>query len=91
MNRIPTTQFGEMRPDFGQKTGEGEMAASPQTKAALGAVAVEAAGDKVWLDRAKEVIRETKNDPNKRLTEVALLREEYMRKRYNRILGEGNE
>ena len=51
-------------------------------------------GDKMekdWMDRARRAIHETKNDPNKRLLDVALLREEYMRKRFNRILGERNE
>ena len=50
-------------------------------------------GDKMekdWMDRARRAIHETKNDPNKRLLNVALLREEYMRKRFNRILGERN-
>lgn len=50
-------------------------------------------GDKMeaeWMTRARRAIHETKNDPNKRLVDVALLREEYMRKRFNRILGERN-
>ena len=50
-------------------------------------------GDKMeaeWMMRARRAISDTKNDPNKRLLDVALLREEYMRKRFNRILGERN-
>lgn len=50
-------------------------------------------GDKMeveWMARARKAISDTKNDPNKRLLDVALLREEYMRKRFNRILGERN-
>ena len=50
-------------------------------------------GDKMeveWMERARKAISDTKNDPNKRLLDVALLREEYMRKRFNRILGERN-
>ena len=50
-------------------------------------------GDKMedeWMERARNVISETKGHPNERLTKAALLREEYMRKRFNRILGERN-
>lgn len=46
--------------------------------------------EKAWMKRAQEVVAETRKDPNKRLVQVALLREEYMRKRFNRILGEHN-
>lgn len=51
-------------------------------------------GDKMekdWMDRARRAISETKNDPHKRLLDASLLREEYMRKRFNRILGERND
>ena len=46
--------------------------------------------EKIWMKRAQEVVAETRKDPNTRLVQVALLREEYMRKRFNRILGEHN-
>ena len=46
--------------------------------------------EKTWMKRAQEVVAETRKDPSKRLVQVALLREEYMRKRFNRILGEHN-
>lgn len=46
--------------------------------------------EKAWMKRAQEVVAETRKDPSKRLVQVALLREEYMRKRFNRILGEHN-
>lgn len=51
-------------------------------------------GDKMekdWMERARRAVHETKGDPNKRLLDVALLREEYMRKRFNRILGDRND
>lgn len=44
--------------------------------------------EKEWMKRAQDVVAETRNDPSKRLVQAALLREEYMRKRFNRILGE---
>lgn len=47
--------------------------------------------EKEWMDRAREVVKETKNDPNGRLQKTARLREDYMRKRFNRILGERND
>ena len=46
--------------------------------------------EKAWIERAQQLVRDTKDDPNKRLVQTALLREEYMRKRFNRILGEHN-
>ena len=61
---------------------------------AIGAPEVARDGDRMekeWMDRAREVVRETKNDPNGRLLKVARLREDYMRKRFNRILGERND
>lgn len=47
--------------------------------------------EKEWMDRARAVVKETKDDPNGRLLKVARLREDYMRKRFNRILGERND
>lgn len=61
---------------------------------AIGAPEVARDGDRMekeWMDRAREVVKETKNDPNGRLLRVARLREDYMRKRFNRILGERND
>ena len=61
---------------------------------AIGAPEVARDGDRMekeWMDRAREVVKETKNDPNGRLLKVARLREDYMRKRFNRILGERND
>ena len=46
--------------------------------------------EKAWIERADEVVNETRDNPHKRCVQVALLREEYMRKRFNRILGEHN-
>jgi len=46
--------------------------------------------EKTWMKRAQELVAETRKDPNKRLVQAALLREEYMRLRFNRILGEHN-
>lgn len=46
--------------------------------------------EKAWMERARGVVKETRNDPSKRLAMVGLLREEYMRKRFNKILGEHN-
>ena len=99
MEQVSATQLGELQPSFGGMETGGAASTSEsaservgeRTKAAMGAVAVEAAGDKVWVERAKEVVRETKNDPNKRLTQISLLREEYMRKRLSRILGGHND
>lgn len=50
-------------------------------------------GDKMeeaWILRAKQVVEETKTNPSERLKRAARLREEYLLKRFNRILGERN-
>jgi hypothetical protein len=51
-----------------------------------------AAGDddlieKEWVDRAKRIVTETRNDPYKRDEDVNQLRSEYTKKRYGRELG----
>jgi|GEM_PF-4526331 len=47
--------------------------------------------EEAWVKRAKDVIAETRDNPNKRVVQIALLREQYMLKRFNRVLGEHNE
>ena len=50
-------------------------------------------GDKMeeaWILRAKQVVEETRTNPSERLKKTARLREEYLLRRFNRILGERN-
>ena len=51
-----------------------------------------AAGDddlieKEWVDRAKKIIAETKDDPYRREKEISKLQVEYIRRRYGREIG----
>ncbi|HEY1086026.1 MAG TPA: hypothetical protein VGE34_04890 [Candidatus Saccharimonadales bacterium] len=53
----------------------------------------QAAGDddvieKEWVDKAKKVISETKDDPYKQERAVSKLQADYLRKRYGKQLGE---
>lgn len=43
--------------------------------------------EKEWVDRAKQIIASTKDDPHLREKEVAKLQADYLRKRYGKELG----
>jgi hypothetical protein len=43
--------------------------------------------EKEWVDQAKKIIVQTKDDPYRREQEVAKLQADYLRKRYGRELG----
>jgi len=43
--------------------------------------------EKEWVDKAKKIILETKDDPYRREQEVSKLQADYLRKRYGRELG----
>lgn len=43
--------------------------------------------EKEWVDRAKRIIEQTKDDPFRREQEVNKLQADYLRKRYGRELG----
>ena len=47
--------------------------------------------EKEWVDKAKKIIEETKEDPYKRELEIGLLQREYIRKRYGRKIGVSGE
>ena len=43
--------------------------------------------EKEWVDKAKKIIMQTKDDPYRREQEVSRLQADYLRKRYGRELG----
>lgn len=43
--------------------------------------------EREWVDKAKKIITETKDDPYRREQEVGKLQADYLRKRYGRELG----
>ena len=43
--------------------------------------------EKEWVDKAKKIIAETKDDPYRREVEIGKLQIEYIRKRYGREIG----
>jgi hypothetical protein len=45
--------------------------------------------EKEWVDKAKKIIAETKDDPYRREQEVGKLQADYLRKRYGKELGVG--
>lgn len=46
--------------------------------------------EKEWVDKAKKIITETKDDPFRREQEVSRLQADYLRKRYGKDLGVSN-
>lgn len=47
--------------------------------------------EKEWVDRAKQIIAETKDDPYRREREVSKLQIEYIRRRYGREIGDSGD
>lgn len=47
--------------------------------------------EKEWVDKAKEIIATTKDDPYRREQEVSKLQIEYIRRRYGREIGDAGD
>lgn len=43
--------------------------------------------EKEWVDRAKKIVEQTKNDPHEREQQVSKLQVDYVKKRYGRDIG----
>ncbi len=43
--------------------------------------------EKEWVDKAKQIVNQTKNDPHQRETGVTKLKVDYLKKRFGRDLG----
>lgn len=97
----------ENRPEVGSTQAEAAQIAMPmlptpvitQDDAATGIVTDDAqlvASDddlieKEWVEKAKKILGETKDDPYRREREVSKLQIEYIRKRYGRVIGDSGE
>ena len=46
--------------------------------------------EREWVQKAKQILGETKDDPHSRSERVQALQVDYLAKRYNRKLGDGN-
>jgi hypothetical protein len=46
--------------------------------------------EKEWVDKAKQIISQTQNDPFKREKEIGKLQADYLKKRYGKELGVSN-
>ncbi len=47
--------------------------------------------EKEWVDKAKKIIQETKDDPYRREQEVKKIQIDYVRKRYGREIGDSGD
>jgi Txe/YoeB family toxin of Txe-Axe toxin-antitoxin module len=43
--------------------------------------------EKEWVDKAKEIIQQTKDDPHTRSQKVNELQRDYLQKRYGKVIG----
>ncbi len=43
--------------------------------------------EKEWVEKAKQVVENTKDDPHARTLQVSELKEDYIKKRHNRVIG----
>jgi hypothetical protein len=64
-----------------------EPAVAPATDASPLVAGDEDLIEKEWVDRAKHIIEQTKDDPYRREQEINKLQADYLRKRYGRELG----
>lgn len=65
--------------------------APPQTAAPVAATPLVAADEdlieKEWVDKAKEIIEQTRDDPHARTQKVNELQRDYLQKRYGKVVG----
>ena len=47
--------------------------------------------EKEWVDKAKEIIEQTPDDPYTRTEKVNELQRDYLQKRYNKVVGSDND
>lgn len=47
--------------------------------------------EKEWVDKAKKILAETKNDPYERECKISELQIEYIRQRYGRVIGQAED
>ena len=47
--------------------------------------------EKEWVDKAKKILVETKDDPYRREYEISKLQIEYIRQRYGRVIGQAED
>ena len=47
--------------------------------------------EKEWVDKAKKILAETKDDPYRREYEISKLQIEYIRQRYGRVIGQAED
>jgi len=63
------------------------QATSPPTAATPLVAADEDLIEKEWVDKAKEIIEQTKDDPHARTQKVNELQRDYLQKRYGKVVG----
>ena len=73
------------------QTDDSATSATAQATTAPDSAADEDLIEKEWVDKAKKIIEETKDDPYKRELEIGILQREYIKKRYGREIGVSGE
>lgn len=78
---VPTV-IPQIQDDTAQQAAVDDSSSNPA------AAADEDLIEKEWVDKAKKIIEETKEDPYRRELEIGKLQRDYIRKRYGREIGE---
>ena len=42
--------------------------------------------EKVWVEKAKQIVEQTRNDPHKQSQELTVFKADYMKKRYGKTI-----
>jgi len=72
----------------------GQSGATPQAAGQPGAPQIADDGDlieKTWVLKAKQIVGRTQSDPHAQTKELHSLKEDYMKKRYNKTIGAVDE
>ncbi|CAN5402415.1 hypothetical protein BH10PAT4_BH10PAT4_1710 [soil metagenome] len=78
---VPTTVIGD---DAGTVTDDAISGTAPATAADDDLI------EKEWVDRAKKIVSDTRDNPHNQENAVTALQRDYRKKRYGRELGDAN-
>lgn len=83
----PIKSSGSAAPDVSQITNQQSFSSEVSTPANLPVVADDNdLIEKEWVDKAKQIVDQTKDDPHKQSKEINKFKAGYMKKRYNKDL-----
>lgn len=80
---LPTAQPSAQQPIARQDdTGQSAGSASPASSTSDDKDKIE----KEWVDKARKIVEQTKHDPHRQSEELTVMKADYMKQRYNKII-----